>query len=147
MDTDVITITKKDLPVFAADILNWRNFRYLPVEDEKGQFVGLVSLRILLKHFNGVIRKANGGTKDECCVEDLMIKNPYTIHPQANITEAMELMRKHKIGCLPVVAEGDLVGIITEANFLKITGSLLTRIAERRKQRKKLAQQADETAS
>jgi len=146
MDTDVITITKKDLPVFAADILNWRTFRYLPVEDEKGQFVGLISLRILLKHFSNPIKGAKE-LAENCCVEDIMIKNPYTIHPQANITEAMRLMRKHRIGCLPVVADGDLVGIITEANFLKITGSLLTRIAERRKRRKQLAQHTAEDST
>jgi CBS domain-containing protein len=42
--------------------------------------------------------------------------------------EAMVVMRDKKIGCLPVVKNGELVGIITEMDFLRITGSLMDRL-------------------
>jgi CBS domain-containing protein len=57
-----------------------------------------------------------------------MIKEPITVSQDANILEAMKLMREHKIGCLPVVNGTELVGLISETEFLKITGSLLQRM-------------------
>ena len=58
-------------------------------------------------------------------VEDIMIENPITIHPEASIMEAMEIMDTQKIGCLPVVKSNQLVGIITEQNYMKIVARLL----------------------
>ncbi len=54
-----------------------------------------------------------------------MIKNPITIHPEASIIEAMEIMDSQQIGCLPVVKNNQLVGIITEQNYMKIAARLL----------------------
>ena len=58
-----------------------------------------------------------------------MIKNPITIHPEASIMEAMNIMTEHKIGCLPVVKNSRLVGIITENNYMDITRRLLYALA------------------
>jgi len=66
--------------------------------------------------------------KDNVTLKDLMIKEPYTVKPEDEIISAMELMRKEKIGCLPVVSNKKLVGLITEENFINITASLLKRI-------------------
>ena len=60
-----------------------------------------------------------------------MIKKPITISPEATINEANDLMKTKKIGCLPVVKNDQLVGIITEGNFLNITDSLLGMIKRR----------------
>ena len=57
-----------------------------------------------------------------------MIKNPLTISPDATIIEAMSKMRDNKIGCLPVVKNGELIGIITEMDFLRISGRLIERL-------------------
>src|SRR5699024_11662805 len=58
-------------------------------------------------------------------VEDIMIENPITIHPEASIIEAIEIMESQKIGSLPVVKNNRLVGIITEENYRIIAGRLL----------------------
>ena len=60
-----------------------------------------------------------------------MIKNPVTIKPENTIFDAMNLMREHSVGCLPVVNKGKLIGIVTEGNFLQITGTLLRVINQR----------------
>lgn len=57
-----------------------------------------------------------------------MIEKPVTIDQDANIMEAMKLMRENKIGCLPVVNGTELVGLISETEFLRITASLLQRM-------------------
>lgn len=64
-------------------------------------------------------------------VDELMIKDPVTISPESTIFDAMNLLRENQIGCLPVVKNGKLVGIVTEANFLGITASLLKILNER----------------
>jgi len=57
-----------------------------------------------------------------------MIADPITIAPTATILEAVQTMRDQQIGCLPVVQNDELVGIITEMDFLGITARLIERL-------------------
>ena len=54
-----------------------------------------------------------------------MKPNPVTVPPETSSLEAVRLMRRHRIGCLPVVQKGRLVGIVTESDFLGVASSLL----------------------
>jgi CBS domain-containing protein/gamma-glutamylcysteine synthetase len=134
MTTDLFTVKKDDLVELSADIIDWKRIRYMPVEDDEGRLIGLISSRALLRHF---LRKSRYPDDKDTRVEDLMVKNPITITPQATIYEAMDLMRNNQLGCLPVVNKDSLVGIITESNFLDITASLLKRLAQKRNNKKK----------
>lgn len=122
MTTDLFTVQKDDILEFVADLFDWRTIRYIPVEDDKKQLVGLVTMRNV---FNLYSKSINQDEDISQTVEDIMIKNPITIHPEASIMEAMEIMESQKIGCLPVVKNNRLVGIITEQNYMKIAGRLL----------------------
>jgi CBS domain-containing protein/gamma-glutamylcysteine synthetase len=132
MTTDLFTVNKDDLPELSADIIDWQKIRYMPVEDSQGHLIGLVSSRALLRHF---VYRCRHGHSQEVKIEDLMIRDPITVTPQTSIREAMDLMSKNKVGCLPVVNKGSLVGIITESNYLDITASLLKRLAEKRRKK------------
>ncbi len=125
MTTDVFTVHATDIPEYVADILDWRNIKYVPIEDDRGRLKGLITFKILLNYFS---KKTNNNGKADVTVNDLMIKDPVTIHPEASITEALKLMRSNKIDCVPVVKKGKLIGLITEGDFLRITASLLHRI-------------------
>ena len=57
-----------------------------------------------------------------------MIQNPITVTQDTNILDAMKLMKENKIGCLPVVNGDELVGLISETEFLRITARLLNRV-------------------
>ena len=61
-------------------------------------------------------------------VEDIMISSPIVIEPGKSIIEALHIMREKKIGCLPVVTDGELIGIITEMDFLRISARLIERL-------------------
>ena len=124
METDLFTVQKDDIIELVAEMMDWRKIRYTPVEDTKGNLVGLVSSRLILRH---LIRnpKLKGKMK---MVKDIMIKDPITIAPDASIIEAMTKMRENKIGSLPVVKNGELIGIITEVDFLRISGRLIERL-------------------
>lgn len=122
MTTDLFTVHQDDIPELVSDILNWRKIKHLPVEDDKGRLKGLINYRILLKYYS---KNFHVKPSDAVLVKDLMIKEPITIHPEATVQDASNLMREKRIDCLPVVKNGRLVGIITEGNFINITASLL----------------------
>jgi CBS domain-containing protein/gamma-glutamylcysteine synthetase len=125
MATDLFTVQREDLIKLVAEIMNWRRIRYMPVENPKGELVGLVSSRMLLRHF-ARLNKLN--TDDLTTVKDLMIEKPITVNPDTTIMDAMKMMQDNKIGCLPVVKGKELVGIITEMDFLRITSRLMERV-------------------
>ena len=58
-----------------------------------------------------------------------MIKEPITISPDAKVMEAMQIMKENRIGCLPVTIHDELVGIITEMDFLRMSTRLLERLS------------------
>jgi CBS domain-containing protein/gamma-glutamylcysteine synthetase len=124
MVTDVFTVQKDDIIELVAEMMDWRKIRYTPVEDTKGNLVGLVTSRLILRH---LIQhpKLHGETK---LVSDIMIKEPKTISPETTILEAMSLMRANNVGCLPVVKGKELIGIITEMDFLRVSGRLIERL-------------------
>lgn len=122
MTTDLFTVQKDDLLEFTSNLIDWRRIRYVPVEDDKKHLVGLVTMRMV---FNAYSKSVNHGEDVVETVEDIMIENPITVHPEASIMEAMEIMNSQKIGCLPVVKSNRLVGIITEQNYMKIARRLL----------------------
>lgn len=123
MLTDLLTVQKDDIVDLVADLMDWNTIRYTPVEDNKGNLVGLVTARLILRHY---IKNKN--SKKTALVSDIMIQNPITIDQEANILKAMQLMKENKIGCLPVVNGTELVGLISETEFLRITASLLQRM-------------------
>jgi len=129
MSTDIFTVTKEDIPEFSADMMDWQQLRYLPIENEKRELVGLMTHRELLRYF---VDSYKSGVKSSKELDEIMIKNPITINPEQTIVEAMEIMMENNIGCLPVVNNGKLVGLITEANFLNITSSLLKRLKRKK---------------
>ncbi len=126
METDLYTVQPDDLVEFVAELMDWRKIRYLPVENNKGHLAGLITSRLLLRYFS---KNGHAKKKKNCFVKDIMIEKPITIRPDATVVDAMNLMRDNKIGCLPVITEKDeLIGIITEMNFLRITGRLIERL-------------------
>jgi CBS domain-containing protein len=122
MDTDLFTVHKDDIVELVADMMDWQKLRYVLVEDGKGQLTGLVSSSNLLRHFR---HRAESPQDRSPVVEDIMVNNPMTIDPEASITKAMEIMKNNRIGCLPVIKNRKLVGVITEKNFRHIAASLM----------------------
>ncbi len=114
MTTELFTVRPGDLVDLAAAMMDWEHLRHVPVEDDDGHLVGLVSHRQLL-------RLVGQGMKDGVApvtVESIMKRNPITVTPETSTLDAIQLMRERKVGCLPVIAESKLVGIVTERDFL-----------------------------
>jgi len=127
MQTDLFTVSKDDLIEFVARLMDWRKVRYMPVEDQKGNICGLITSRLLLRYYSQQGISFIEGKKLET-VEDIMIRKPILIEPGKSIIDALALMRENKIGCLPVVSGQELIGIITEMDFLRISARLIERL-------------------
>jgi len=125
MTTDLFTVEKDDILELVSNLIDWRRIRYVPVEDDNKHLVGLISMRMIYHMYSKAVHQ---GDELKKCVEEIMIRNPITIHPEASIMEAMEIMDSQKIGCLPVVKNNRLIGVITEQNFMAITARLLKMI-------------------
>ena len=95
--------------------------------------LGLVSMRMVLREYSKAVNE--DAEMIQHSIDEFMIKNPITIHPEASIMEAMTIMQEQKIGCLPVVKNSRLVGIITEDNFMNITRRLLTALAREKNEK------------
>jgi len=126
MTTDLFTVRKDDILEFVGNLLDWRKIRYLPVEDDQKHLIGLITMRQLLREYYRTAE--DGEDTGSKSVSEIMIQNPITIHPEASIMEAMDIMKDQQIGCLPVVKNSRVVGIITEGNFMNITTLLLKKL-------------------
>lgn len=126
MSTDLITVQKDDIIQLVAEMMDWKQVRYTPVEDSKGKLVGLVSSRKMLRHF---LKKDRRPSDAPTTVSEIMISEPKTIRPGDSIQKAIEIMRESHVGCLPVVQNDELVGIVTEMDFVRISSRLLERMA------------------
>ena len=124
MRTDLFTVQKDDIIELVAEMMSWRKISYAPVEDGKGNILGLVASSTILKH---LIDKKIKEEEKNYRVEDIMIKKEDLIvaKQDMSLSEAMLLMSEHNIGSLPVVKDEELIGIITERDFLKISTRLI----------------------
>jgi CBS domain-containing protein len=128
MDTDLFTVHKDDIVELSAEMMEWRKIRYVLVEDGRGKLTGLVSSGILLRHYRKAAEEPEVKTT---IIEKIMVKDPITIGPEASISKAMEIMKNNRIGCLPVVKNNKLVGVITEMNFRRISATLINILLEK----------------
>ena len=119
MSTDLFTVHPEDLIDLAASVMDWEHLRHVPVEDHEGHLVGLVSHRQLLR----VVAQA--GAAKPVAVREIMRTDPITVSPETETLTALQTMRSSKLGCLPVVENGKLVGIVTESDFIEVSARLL----------------------
>ncbi len=111
MAKKVITISPGTGIMKAMELMRKASIRHLPVV-EGSDFLGLVT--------EGVLREASLLSMiDRVSIEDVMIKSPVTISPDASIEEAARLIFTHRIGGLPVVRGKELVGMITTVDILR----------------------------
>ena len=120
MTTDLFTVRPEDVLDLAANLMHWKHVRHVPVEDDEGKLVGIISHRDLLELYTH--DKTNGAS--EIVVRDVMKQNLVTISPETPTLDALSLMREKNIGCLPVIKADKLIGLITAHDFLTVSAKL-----------------------
>jgi CBS domain-containing protein len=121
MKSDLFTVQPDDPAEILPNLMVWERIGHIPVEDHQHQLLGLVTYREVLQLLAGPrdIRKTS--------VEEVMIpaSELQTVEPHTPTREAIRLLQRYKAGCLPVVQEGRLVGIVTDEEFVDIAQKLL----------------------
>lgn len=151
MQTDLVIVHPHDPIELAADIMSWERIRHLPVEDEHGMLVGLLTYRAVLKHFanlpgsrsdsstalplsrtessatliSDLAKLPSSPPPANVVVADAMRRDLVTVSPETSTLDAIALMRRHRIGCLPVVKDGRIVAMVFEEDFMGIAADLL----------------------
>ena len=129
MTKKVFSLQEHDNVQTARSIMNLGRIRHIPIVDRGERFVGLLTHRDLLAVTISKLADIEDEVQNEIDasipIHEIMRRDVTTISPDVDLREAAELLLQHKYGCLPVVEDERLVGILTEADFLKLTISLM----------------------
>jgi len=122
MTKDVKTVGRNDTLTTADEIMRLGRIRHIVVIDEDGSLAGVLSQRDLF--LGGLLRALGYGSHAKAralemlVVKEAMVADVVTTTPNAPASSAAAAMLERKIGCLPVIENGKLVGIITESDFV-----------------------------
>jgi CBS domain-containing membrane protein len=129
MSADVVTLTEDETLAHAQRCMARGRIRHLPVVRDK-RLVGLITHRDLLAASFSIFAEVEANEQRRVFstvpVVEAMHRDVVTVSPNLDVAQAARILLENKYGCLPVVdSEGDLLGIVTEADFLRLTVNLL----------------------
>lgn len=123
MTPDVHVVHPGDPIARVEDLMSGKHIRHVPVVDDEGRLVGLVSERDLLRRASGFGSAAPLSVRLDLSaavkVNEVMTRDVETVEADQDVAVAAAAMLENKYGCLPVLEQGALVGILTEADFVR----------------------------
>ncbi|MBU1249293.1 MAG: CBS domain-containing protein [Proteobacteria bacterium] len=129
MTTKVLSLRESDSLSVARSLMDMHRIRHIPIVGVEDRFIGLITHRDLLGATISHLADVDPETQKEIDagvpIKEVMRSDLHTVDPDDQLIEAAKTLLNNKYGCLPVVKDGRLVGIITEADFLKLTIELL----------------------
>jgi CBS domain-containing protein len=122
-----VTLKPEDTLDLANDVISLGRIRHIPVLTD-GRLVGLLSERDLIgaaaNQIFGLKQKSKSALLKTVLIKHIMKKKVITVTPDTAIKDAAHLMASKKIGCVPVMADGSLVGLLTTTDILRYVESL-----------------------
>lgn len=123
MTDDPVAVAPDDDLQTARNLMDRHGIRHLPVVDEDGAVVGLVSQRDLMQRAlaptDDLTLSAQHDVMSEVKVESIMTLDVEVVAPDSDVATAGQVMLENKYGCLPVVDGDRMAGILTEADFVR----------------------------
>ena len=130
MSTNLVTISPKDNLATARELMHDNHIHHLPVCVDE-ELVGLVTLSNVLAATDSILRDPDSRLHaKEILIEDMMVTDIATVDEHASLRQAALFLEKHRIGCLPVVTDGKLHGIVTDTDFVAVAINLLEQIED-----------------
>ncbi|MDX1499486.1 MAG: CBS domain-containing protein [Woeseiaceae bacterium] len=131
MSTDLVTIEPSASLADARALMHTHRIHHLPVIRDAGELVGLVTLTNVLAATDSFLREDDTRIPaEEIRIRDVMVTDIATVDEHASLRQAALFIEKHQIGCLPVLADGKLRGIITDSDFVAVAINLLEQLEE-----------------
>ncbi len=131
MTTELITISPSMNLADARTLMQENRIHHLPVVNEHNDLVGLLTLTDVLAATDSRLRDQDSRIHArDIHVRDVMVNDVITVDARASLRQAALFIEKHKIGCLPVVRDRKLMGIITDTDFVAVAINLLEQLEE-----------------
>lgn len=130
MTAQPYTLRETDRVSDAWKVMTDKHIRHIPITDKDNQLLGLVTQRDVLAA-TGPIQNGDAASHlvgQDIKLADIMIRDVKVIHKNEPLREAAVYMLSHKYGCLPVVSDEGLIGIITDTDFVAIAINLLEQV-------------------
>ncbi len=125
MNKSVPTLYPDNTIEEALQLLKEKRIRHIPVINKQREVVGVVTDRDLKEATPSSLGNEDRGILNSP-IERIMTKNPITGHPLDFVEETACIFYDNRIGCLPIISQGKLVGMITESDllykFIELTG-------------------------
>ncbi|OBU36362.1 CBS domain-containing protein [Photobacterium phosphoreum] len=122
------TLSRNDTLFDAKEMMQTQSIRHIPITDHNHHLLGLISQRDVLAAQDSNLKSvivSHSHSPLEALLEHCMNRDVFSVDSHAGLKEAALYMHKHQIGCLPVVENKQLVGIITNSDFVAIAVTLL----------------------
>ncbi|MBG9453644.1 acetoin utilization protein AcuB [Lysinibacillus sphaericus] len=127
MNDEPHTLAPTNTVVEALKLMREKKVRHLPVVDEEHHVLGVITERDIKEALPSSLRDEPNSPVFNAKVEEIMIKNPLVGHPLDFVEEVALTFYESKIGCLPIVSGGKLVGIVTTTDllytYIELTGA------------------------
>lgn len=130
MTTNVLTLQMDDSILKGMALMAEKNIRHIPIVNKSHQLVGVVSHRDLLRADLSCLEDSDSSARsdiEDSPIETIMTKNVRTASPKDNLRSVGLALQKGKFGCIPIVENGILAGIVTDTDFVS---AALTMIEE-----------------
>jgi CBS domain-containing membrane protein len=129
MTSEVFVLHATQTLELVRSLMRIKHVRHVPIVEQDNTFVGLMTHRDLLAQTISHLAEVDDNEQEyldrHIHIMNIMKTDVITVEPEMDVCSAITMLLEHKYGCLPVVDEGKLVGIVTEADFMKLTLNLL----------------------
>lgn len=119
-----ITLSPMDTLRTAREVMERDRIRHIPIVSSHGTFLGLLTQRDLLRASVSNLAGLGQDEVDEIeagiPLAECMSPDVFTVSGDFALYKAAQMLLAHKFGCLPVVDNGKLVGILTESDFVRL---------------------------
>jgi CBS domain-containing membrane protein len=134
MSRELYTLKPTDTVYQARQLMVNKQIRHIPVVDEQEQLIGLLSQRDVLAASISTLAELETQEREELesgiLINQIMTHNVVIAEEDTNLLNATQFMLSQKQGCLPVLRGEQLVGILTETDFVKLAHHLMKKMAE-----------------
>ena len=122
MTTSLTTVNQDELVEMVAYLMHVRQIRHVLIEDNEHRLAGIVSYRSILRLMSEGRTRAE---VEDMPVSEVMEREPVTVTPETPTLEAIDRMRRNRVSALPVVKDGQLVGLVSETDYMPMAYHLL----------------------
>lgn len=137
MSLELYTLKPMDTVHQARELMLEKHIRHIPIVDERNEFVGLLTKRDVLAASVSVLADIDVVERDELeskiPISEVMITEIVVAEEDTDLLDAAKFILEQKHGCLPVLRGQQLVGILTEADFVKLSIYLMEKISQSKK--------------